>query len=67
MNGLYFDNDSTERIIHRDGMKITANHYFTLPWDPRATDGSEWPATGAVLIRLAPDEYVLAEPNCRKV
>ena len=60
MNGLYFDNDSTERIIHRDGMKITANHYFTLPWDPRATDGSEWPATGAVLIRLAPDEYVLA-------
>lgn len=41
-------------------MKITANHYFTLPWDPRATDGSEWPATGAVLIRLAPDEYVLA-------
>lgn len=60
MNGLYFDNDSTDRIIHRDGMKITANHYFTLPWDPRATDGSEWPATGAVLIRLAPDEYVLA-------
>lgn len=60
MNGLYFDNDSTTRVINRDGMKITASHYFTLPWDPRATDGTEWPATGGVIIRLAPDDYIVA-------
>lgn len=60
MNGFYFDNDSTERILRQDGMKITANHYFTLPWDPRATDGSEWMSTGGVIIRLAADEYIIA-------
>lgn len=60
MNGFYFDNDSTERILRHDGLKITANHYFTLPWDPRATDGSEWMPMGGVIIRLAPDEYIIA-------
>lgn len=60
MNGLYFDNDSIERVLYRDGMKITANHYFTLPWDPRATDGSEWPTVGGVIIRIAPREYIVA-------
>lgn len=60
MNGLYFDNDSTERILYKDGMKITANHYFTLPWDPRATDGSEWNSVGGVIIRIAPREYIVA-------
>lgn len=60
MNGLYFDADSIERVIKTDGMTITANHYFTLPWDPRATDGSVWPATGAILIKVSPMEYILA-------
>lgn len=60
MNGFYFDNDSTERILRHDGLKITANHYFTLPWDPRATDGSEWMPVGGVIIRLAPNEYIIA-------
>lgn len=60
MNGFYFDNDSTERILRHDGLKITANHYFTLPWDPRATDGSEWMPVGGVIIRVAPDEYIIA-------
>lgn len=60
MNGFYFDNDSTERILRHDGLKITANHYFTLPWEPRATDGSEWMPVGGVIIRLAPDEYIIA-------
>lgn len=60
MKGLYFDADSTERVLTQDGLRITANHYFTLPWDPRATDGSEWPAAGGVVIRLAPDEYIVA-------
>lgn len=60
MHGLYFDQDSTSRVILDDGIKITASHYFTLPWDPRATDGSTWPETGGAIIRLAPMEYLVA-------
>lgn len=59
MNGLYFDHDSTTRVINRDGMRITTSHYFTLPWDPRAKK-AEWPASGGILIRLSPREYILA-------
>lgn len=59
INGLYFDGDSTRRVLHRDGMVITAEHYFTLPWDSRATDGSVWPASGAILIAISPKEYLL--------
>ncbi len=59
-NGFYFDADSTVRVIDREGLRITAKHYFTLPWDPRATDGSEWPATGGLIIRLSPMEYIVA-------
>ena len=60
LTGLYFDSDSTQRVLHRDGVKITANHFFTLPWDSRATDGSEWPSAGAILIQTAPMQYILA-------
>lgn len=60
MNGFYFDADSTTRVIDRDGLRITARHFFTLPWDPRAIDGSEWPAAGGLIIRIAPMEYIIA-------
>ncbi len=59
MNGLYFDHDSTERVLYHDDLKITASHFFTLPWDPRA-QLSDWPAKGGVLIRVSPREYILA-------
>lgn len=60
MNGLYFDADSTTRTIIRDGLRITASHYFTLPWDPRAGDGSTWPAAGGIILPLGPMEYIIA-------
>lgn len=60
MNGLLFDQQNTERILSRDGMRITCRHFFTLPWDPRATNGSPWPAGGGMLIRLAANEYIVA-------
>ena len=50
--GLLFDQDDKERIIDDEGVVMTCRHYFTLPWDPRATDGSTWPEGGAMLIRL---------------
>ena len=58
--GLLFDQDDHERIIDDDGVVITCRHYFTLPWDPRATDGTTWPEGGAMLIRLGTYDYLLA-------
>ena len=58
--GLLFDQNDRERMIDDDGVVMTCRHYFTLPWDPRATDGSTWPEGGAILIRLGKYDYLLA-------
>lgn len=58
--GLLFDSDDKERIIGDDGVILTCRHYFTLPWDARATDGSTWPEGGAVVIRLGHNDYLIA-------
>ena len=58
--GLLFDQEDRERIIDDEGVLMTCRHYFTLPWDPRATDGSTWPEGGAMLMRLGKYDYLLA-------
>ena len=58
--GLLFDQEDRERIIDDEGVVMTCRHFFTLPWDARATDGSTWPEGGAILIRLGKYEYLLA-------
>lgn len=58
--GLLFDQEECERIIDDDGVIMTCRHYFTLPWDARATDGSVWPEGGAMLIQLGKHDYLLA-------
>ena len=58
--GLLFDQEDRERIIDDEGIVMTCRHYFTLPWDPRATDGTKWPEGGAMLIRLGKFDYLLA-------
>ncbi len=58
--GLLFDQQDRERIIDDDGVVMTCRHYFTLPWDSRATDGTTWPEGGAMLIRLGKFDYLLA-------
>jgi len=58
--GLLFDQDDKERVIDDEGVVMTCRHYFTLPWDARATDGSTWPGGGAMLIRLGKYDYLLA-------
>ena len=60
MWGLLFDQEDRERIIDDEGVVMTCRHYFTLPWDARATDGSTWPEGGAMLIRLGKFDYLLA-------
>jgi len=58
--GLLFDQTDKERIINDEKMVITCRHYYTLPWDPRATDGSIWPEGGAILMKINKNEYILA-------
>lgn len=61
--GVWFDADSTETVIFpasEPDLRLTARHFFTLPWDPRATDGSRWPEAGGIIIRIAPDEFIVA-------
>ena len=58
--GLLFDQEDRERVIDDNGVVMTCRHYFTLPWDPRATDCSTWPEGGAMLIRLGKLDYLLA-------
>ncbi len=58
--GVLFDQEDRERLITDSGLTLTCRHFFTLPWDPRATDGTPWPEGGAVILRLAKDEYLIA-------
>lgn len=60
--GLLFDaeNARESKVVEQDGLKTISNHFFTLPWDSRATDGSVWPDGGGMIIRLAKDEYLIA-------
>lgn len=60
MWGLLFDQNDRERIITDGDIVLTCRHNFTLPWDPRATDGTTWPEGGGIIIRLAEDEYIVA-------
>ena len=58
--GLLFDQQDSERIIEDGDLVLTCRHYFTLPWDSRATDGSIWPEGGAVIVRIGPKDYLMA-------
>ena len=58
--GLLFDMQNKERIIEDGDLKIICRHFFTLPWDARATDGSTWPEGGGIILRIAPNEYIVA-------
>lgn len=58
--GLLFDQTNAERVFEYDDLVLTCRHFFTLPWDVRATDGSVWPDGGGIVLRLAKDEYLIA-------
>ena len=58
--GLLFDQEDRERIIQDGDLMLTCRHYFTLPWDARASDGTTWPEGGAIVVRLNRHEYLIA-------
>lgn len=60
IDGFLFDKEDKEATFKRDGITITAKHFFTLPWDSRATDGSTWPEGCGIMIKLADLEYIIA-------
>lgn len=60
MSGLLLDKQNPECQLTFDDLTLTCSHYFTLPWDARATDGRPWPEAGAIVIRLNRDEYIVA-------
>lgn len=60
MKGVLFDQTSKEKEIDWDGITLSCKHFFTLPWDARATDGSVWPEGGGLIIRLNKFEYIVA-------
>jgi len=60
IDGFLFDQQDKETVLKRDGLTITAKHFFTLPWDSRATDGSTWPEAGGIIIKLSDLEYIIA-------
>lgn len=60
MHGLLFDEEDKECILTEGDLVLTCRHNFTLPWDPRATDGTPWPEGGGLVLKLAQDEYLVA-------
>ena len=58
--GLLLDQEDRETVISDGEVRLTCRHYFTLPWDPRATDGTTWPEGGAVVMKLAEHDYLIA-------
>lgn len=60
MDGVLLSADKPETVLTDGDTRITLSHYFTLPWDSRAADKANWHEAGALLIKTAPGEYILA-------
>lgn len=60
MKGILFDQTNKEKNIEWDGITLSCKHFFTLPWDARATDGSVWPEGGGIIIKLDRYEYIVS-------
>ena len=58
--GVLLDQQDKESFIEDGNLTMTCRHYFTLPWDARATDGSTWPEGGAIIMKLADNDYLIA-------
>ncbi len=60
VHGVLFDQHDRDTTIIDGSLALACHHYLTLPWDPRAKDGTTWREGGAVIIRLSADEYIVA-------
>ncbi len=60
IRGVLLNQEDKETLIEDGDMTFTCRHYFTLPWDSRASNGSTWREGGATIIRLAKNDYLIA-------
>lgn len=58
--GVILSSEIPSIILNDEDTKITLSHFFTLPWDPRASDKNNWNASGAIILNVTPNEYILA-------
>lgn len=58
--GVILTAENPSKILEDNEMKITLSHFFTLPWDSRASDKNNWNPAGGILFNIAPGEYILA-------
>lgn len=58
--GVLLSAEKPEETLSDGEVRITLSHFFTLPWDPRAADRANWKEAGAILLKLADEEYLLA-------
>ncbi len=59
-HGVLLDSEDVESVIVDGEIVLTCRHFFTLPWDSRATDGSVWPEGGAIIMKTGEYEYLIA-------
>ena len=59
--GLLFNGLHKERKIEFNNYTFTCRHDYTLGWSPEIPDNdSLWPETGALILELSPNEYIVA-------
>jgi hypothetical protein len=59
-NGILLADASAERIIERNAYTFTFRHAHTLGWDLPKDASAAVPETGAILIELSENEYLIA-------
>lgn len=60
MSGVWLHEEMRDTTFIMDSYKFNVSHDYTLGWSPKANDGSLWPESGALIISLGNDEYMVA-------
>ncbi|MCX2484182.1 DUF5597 domain-containing protein [Pedobacter sp. MR2016-24] len=59
INGVLFDKTDEKQELRMGDYILTFSHDLSLGWSPKAKDET-WPITGATVIQLAKDEFIVA-------
>lgn len=59
INGVMFDKINNKQELKMGDYILTFAHDLNLGWSGKAKD-ENWPITGALVVQLAPDEFVIA-------
>jgi beta-galactosidase GanA len=59
IDGVLFDKVNNNQELKMGDYILTFSHDLNLGWSPKSKD-EKWPITGALVIRLAADEFIVA-------